>query len=75
MTIRQDAEVKAAYLNQGQQLDVQATRQLNYIHVISGQVRMGDQLVNAGDALLFAEDCQIEAQQDSQMIWFDLPQA
>lgn len=75
MVIRQDAEVKAAYLTEGHQLDVHATHTLNYVHVISGQVMIGEQLVGAGDALLFSEDAQVQALQDTQMIWFDLPQA
>ncbi len=73
MHIRQQAEVKAAYLLQDQKLDVTATQQLNYVHLISGQVQIGTQVVNAGDALIFAEASKIQALQDSQMIWFDLP--
>ena len=56
-------------------LPVEATQQVNYVHVISGVIQIEDQIVKAGDALLFAENNQIKALEDSQFIWFDLPQA
>lgn len=73
MHIRQQAEVKTAVLQAGKQLDVAATQAVNYVHVIRGEISIGDQTVKAGDALLFAEDAVIEAKEDSQFIWFDLP--
>lgn len=72
MHIRQDAEVKTAFIHKGQQLPVEATQKMNYVHVISGQIMINDQLVKAGDALLFADQTSIQALEDSQMIWFDL---
>ncbi|QOW53494.1 MULTISPECIES: pirin-like bicupin family protein [Acinetobacter] len=73
MHIRQQAEVKTAVLEAGQSLNVQATQQLNYVHVIRGEVQIGEHTVKAGDALLFAEHADIQAIEESQMIWFDLP--
>ena len=73
MHIRQQAEVKTAVLEAGQSLNVQATQQLNYVHVICGEVQIGEHTVKAGDALLFAEHADIQATEESQMIWFDLP--
>ena len=73
MHIRQQAEVKAAVLETGHRLEVTATQAVNYVHVIRGEISIGDQTVKAGDALLFAEDAVIEAKEDSQFIWFDLP--
>ncbi|EPF69726.1 pirin family protein [Acinetobacter indicus] len=73
MHIRQQAEVKTAVLEAGQSLNVQATQQLNYVHVIHGEVQIGEHTVKAGDALLFAEHADIQATEESQMIWFDLP--
>lgn len=73
MHIRQQAEVKAAVLETGHGLEVTATQAVNYVHVIRGEISIGDQTVKAGDALLFAEDAVIEAKEDSQFIWFDLP--
>ena len=73
MHIRQQAEVKTAVLEAGQSLNVQATQQLNYVHVIRGEVQIGEHTVKAGDALLFAEHADIQAAEESQMIWFDLP--
>ena len=72
MHIRQNAEVKAAYLEKGHELPIQATQKFNYVHLISGQVLIGDQTVNPGDALLFDDVTSIKALDDSQFIWFDL---
>lgn len=73
MHIRQQAEVKTAVLEQGLSLDVKATQVLNYIHVIRGEILIGEHIVKAGDALLFSEDATIVANEESQFIWFDLP--
>ena len=74
MHIRQQAEVKTAVLKKDHLLAVEATQQVNYVHVISGAIQIEDQIVKAGDALLFAENSKIRALEDSQFIWFDLPQ-
>ncbi len=73
MHIRQHAEVKTAVLEQGLSLDIKATQVLNYIHVIRGEILIGEHVVKAGDALLFSEDAKIVANEESQFIWFDLP--
>ena len=73
MHIRQQAEVKAAVLETGHRLEVTATQAVNYVHVIRGEITIGAQTVKAGDALLFADNAVIEAKEDSQFIWFDLP--
>lgn len=73
MHIRQQAEVKTAVLEQGLSLDVKATQVLNYIHVIRGEILIGEHIVKTGDALLFSEDATIVANEESQFIWFDLP--
>ena len=64
---------QTAVLQAGKQLDVAATQAVNYVHVIRGEISIGEHTVKAGDALLFANDAVIEATQDSQFIWFDLP--
>ncbi|MDY6511437.1 MAG: pirin family protein [Acinetobacter faecalis] len=73
MHIRQQAEVKTAVLEQSLSLDIKATQVLNYIHVIRGEILIGEHVVKAGDALLFSEDAKIVANEESQFIWFDLP--
>ena len=73
MHIRQQAEVKAAVLETGHRLEVTATQAVNYVHVIRGEITIGEQTVKAGDALLFADNAVIKAKEDSQFIWFDLP--
>lgn len=72
MHIRQDAEIKAAYLEKGHTLEVKATQKFNYVHVIDGEIDIAGQVVKAGDAYLFDEDSALTAHEDSQFIWFDL---
>ncbi|QNX13295.1 pirin family protein [Acinetobacter seifertii] len=73
MHIRQNAEVKSAVLEKGNELPVETSKRVNYVHVISGVIRIGDQEVKAGDALVFEDNAVIHALEDSQFIWFDLP--
>ncbi len=73
MHLRQQLEVKTAYLAQGQQLEVTATQQLNYIHLISGKLQIAEHVLEAGDAIGFDQVATVKALEDSQMIWFDLP--
>ena len=75
MHIRQRAEVKTAVLEKNHMLPIVATQKVNYVHVISGQIMIEDHPVNAGDALFFNENADIQALEDSQFIWFDLPEA
>ena len=73
MHIRQQAEVKTAFLEASHTLVVKVTQKLNYIHVISGEIDISGEKVKAGDALTFAEEAELKALNDSQFIWFDLP--
>ncbi|KCX22235.1 putative quercetin 2,3-dioxygenase yhhW, partial [Acinetobacter baumannii 18689] len=73
MHIRQDAQVKSAVLEKGRELPVETSKRVNYVHVISGEVRIGEYEVKAGDALVFEDNVVIHANEDSQFIWFDLP--
>ncbi|MDW3025363.1 pirin family protein [Acinetobacter baumannii] len=73
MHIRQDAQVKSAVLEKGRELPVETSKRVNYVHVISGEVRIGEYEVKAGDALVFEDNAVIHANEDSQFIWFDLP--
>lgn len=72
MLIRQDAEIRTAVLEQGQKLIVHDTKKVNYVHVIRGQIQLGEHIVNAGDALVFEDDAVIQSNSESQMIWFNL---
>ena len=72
MHIRQDAEIKAAYLEKGHTLEVKATQKFNYVHVIEGEIDIAGQVVKAGVAYLFDEDSTLTSHEDSQFIWFDL---
>ncbi|OTH00882.1 pirin family protein [Acinetobacter sp. ANC 4973] len=72
MHIRQNVEVKTAFLQQGHTLDVEASQKFNYVHVIEGEIDIAGQTVKAGDALFFDDLATIKAHTDSQFIWFDL---
>jgi len=72
MHIRQNAEVKTAFLQKGYTLDVKASQKFNYVHVIEGEIDIAGQIVKAGDALFFDDLATIQAHIDSQFIWFDL---
>lgn len=74
MHIRQNAEVKTAVIEQGQKLPIEATQQINYVHVISGSVKIAEHTVEAGGAIGFLERSEIEALDNAQVIWFDLPE-
>ncbi|TCB68888.1 pirin family protein [Acinetobacter sp. ANC 4178] len=73
MQIRQQAEVKTAFIQAAHNLVVKTTQKLNYVHVISGELEIAGEKLKAGDALAFAEEAEIKALTDSQLIWFDLP--
>lgn len=73
MHIRQQAEVKTAFIQATHSLAVKSTQKLNYVHVISGELEIAGEILKAGDALAFAEETEIKALADSQLIWFDLP--
>ena len=72
--LQQQTEIKTTVLEKYRHLAVQATQKVNYIHVVSGKISIEERILTAGDALLFAEDTLIKALQDSQLIWFDLPE-
>lgn len=73
MHIRQNAEIKSAVLEKGHELSVEPVKKVNYVHVISGVIRIGDQEVKAGDSFVFEDKATIQATEESQFIWFDLP--
>ncbi len=74
MHIRQNAEVKTAVVIKGQKLPIEATQHVNYVHVISGKVQITEHTVDAGGALGFLENSELQALEDTQVIWFDLPE-
>ena len=61
MHIRQNAEVKAAFLQKDHELPVKATQKFNYVHLISGKIQIGDITIEAGDALLFDDVTTVKA--------------
>ena len=74
MHIRQNAEVKTAFIEKGLSLEVKAVQHINYVHVISGAGQIDEHTVHAGDAIAFVDAAQMKALEDAQVIWFDLPE-
>ena len=73
MVIRQDAEISTAVLDQGKTLPITTTRKVHYVHVIEGEVQVGEYTAKAGDALIFNDSADMIALQDARVIWFNLP--
>lgn len=71
--IRQDAVISAAYLHEGKNLSLEPQKALNYLHVIEGKVRVNDEVVQTGDAIVFEGNAEIIADTDAHLLWFDLP--
>lgn len=74
MQIRQNAQVKTAFLQKGQSLAISATQHVNYLHVISGSVQLNEYTLNTGDAIGFLDSATLLATQDAHLIYFDLPE-
>jgi quercetin 2,3-dioxygenase len=74
MHIRQNAEVKTAVLEKDHVLPIKTTQYINYVHVIKGAVQIGEYTVNEGDALAFSDEVDVTALENSQLMWFDLPE-
>lgn len=72
--IRQDANISAAYLLEGNTLPLQSQRAINYLHVIEGKVRVNSDVVQTGDAIVFSGNAEIIADTDAHVLWFDLPE-
>ena len=73
MLIRQNAEINTAVLHTGQRLSINKVKKVNYVHLIKGKLKIGEHTIKAGDALVFEDVAEIEAIEESQMIWFNLP--
>lgn len=67
--IRQDANISAAYKT----LTLEPQKALNYLHVIEGKIRVNDEVVQTGDAIVFEGKADIIADTDAHLLWFDLP--
>ena len=73
MVIRQDTEISTAVLEEGKTLPIVTTRKVHYVHVIEGEVQIGEHTAKAGDALIFNDSAEMTALQDARVIWFNLP--
>lgn len=80
LLIRQDAQISASFIESGQNLQLSAKKYSNYLHVIDGHIHIHNDLesktLSTGDALIFDHSVAkntIQAEADTQMIWFELP--
>ena len=72
--IRQDANISSAYLNASKTLMLEPQKAVSYLHVIAGKIRINDQVVQTGDAIIFEGNAEIIADTDAHLLWFDLPE-
>ena len=80
LLIRQDAQISASMIDQGQTLSLLAQTRNNYLHVIEGHVNIQNdkesKTLSTGDALFFDNSVahnMIHAESDAQLLWFELP--
>ena len=77
LMIHQDVELWASILQENHALDyvIQAGR-CAYLHVARGQLMLNDQILSAGDAAMVSagQRLEIQAQQSSEVLLFDLPE-
>ncbi|HEY0906819.1 MAG TPA: pirin family protein [Methylophilus sp.] len=76
LQVHQDITLYATVLSAAKQLPmvVPAGRSA-YLHVARGQLRVGEQALQAGDALLVTAETalQLQATAEAELLWFDLP--
>lgn len=73
MHIRQEAEVKTAFIKKDYTVPMQATQHIHYVHVIAGTVQIAEHTLHTGDAIAFLGNAELKALEETQVIWFDLP--
>lgn len=76
LQVHQDITLYATVLSAGKQLPIVVPAGRNaYLHVARGQLRAGEQALQAGDALLVTAETalQLQATAEAELLWFDLP--
>jgi len=75
MPLDTDAMLSVADVAQGQSVSLTTdSGRRGYLHVVTGQVTVGEQTLSAGDAVAWQEEASfdITAASDAQVLWFDL---
>lgn len=74
--IHQDAHLFAGRLHQQSVHQTLDPQRKGYLHVAKGQVKVGDMQLQAGDALLFADEqaIRMDVQDTAEILLFDLPE-
>jgi redox-sensitive bicupin YhaK (pirin superfamily) len=76
--IHQDAKLYVSRLAAGQQVDAAlAAGRLGYLHLIAGSVTVNGERLGGGDAAKLRDESRltIRADEDSELLLFDLPPA
>ncbi len=75
LSINQDASLYRLVLQAGESISLNTADRIGYLHIVSGQLNAGDEILSEGDA--FALESQqrqiITAQAPIEALWFDLP--
>lgn len=74
MKILQHTHIFAGFITANKTLNIDTSYDIQYLHVVSGSIQIDHHILNTGDAFITKEKQTIKALQDSEIIWFDLPQ-
>ena len=72
--IRQDAQIQFGHLSSGTSLTIPATedRPYRWLHLISGEIALGEETLSPGDGASFESEMEITATTDAEFIIFHL---
>ncbi|GGO66008.1 pirin family protein [Bowmanella pacifica] len=75
LSIRQDVCLSRLEMKAGETIALQVGARSGYLHMLSGQAKSAEQLLQAGDGvgLLHSNTLVAQAKTDMQALWFDLP--
>lgn len=73
LSIRQNAYVSALALKAGHSCRTEPKLNTSYVHVIKGKVRLNGECLYGGDGVALEGSANIDADENSHLIWFDMP--
>ncbi len=75
LSINQDASIYRLKLSTSESFELKTANRIGYLYVVSGNLVSGNRVFSKGDAFSLNpnESILLEAEQDSEAIWFDLP--
>ena len=74
--VHQDMTLSRLCLSENESISIATEKRMGYLHVIKGGISIDSQSFEAGDGLGVYQDdtLQIHAHDDTEALWFDLPQ-